>query len=191
MNTVHLRRSDPTVDRIVRAAWPSYNGQHVSARLTDSVRFYGTQWDEGRKRDYAILRLADMQRVEIDEAPFVRHSELHERDHKIPDGFVVVVFNDGPRQSIEIITPPANVSNLLPPPTELSEDERTVLIATRQLKSSYGGVPNYRFHEAKRARGITLDRWEAAKASLITKKLLTKAGAITPEGRNAVRFEQL
>lgn len=191
MNTVHLRRSDPTVDRIVRATWPSYTGQHISAHLTDTVRFYGTQWDEGRKRDYALLRLADMKRVEVEEAPFLSRSELHERDHKIPDGFVVVVFNDGPRQSVEIITPPGNVSHLLPAPTELTADERTVLIATRSLKSSYGGVPNYRYHEARRARGITLDRWIAAKASLIEKRLLTKAGAITPEGRNAVGFEQL
>src|SRR5689334_2595578 len=85
MNTVHLRRSDPTVDRIVRAVWPAYNGQNVTAHIRDTVRFYGTNWDEGRKKDYAILRLADMQRVPIADAPFLQHSELHERDHKIPD----------------------------------------------------------------------------------------------------------
>ena len=190
MNTVHLRRSDPTVDRIVRAAWPSYTGQRVSAVLTDTVRFYGTQWDEGSRRDYAILRLADMKRVPIEEAPFLAFRAAREGPQD-PRRLRRGRAQHRPlRQHRDLHAgrererPPAR-------PTELSEDERIVLIATRSLKSSYGGVPNYRYHEARRARGITLDRWNAAKASLIEKKLLTKAGAITPEGRNAVGFEQL
>ena len=57
--------------------------------------------------------------------------------------------------------------------------------ATCSLKSSYGGVSNYRFHEARRYTGITAERYEAAKASLIARKLLNKAGAVTVEGQNA------
>ena len=63
-------------------------------------------------------------------------------------------------------------------------DERTVLIATKSLKSSYGGVSNFRFHEANRSTGITLDRYNTAKSTLIGKKLLNAAGAVTIEGRN-------
>jgi hypothetical protein len=73
----------------------------------------------------------------------------------------------------------------LPAPTELTEDEEIVLVATRSLKASYGGVSNYRLSEARRYTGIDLHRWETAKAMLIAKKLLNKAGAITVEGRNA------
>ena len=31
MNVVHLKRSDPTVDQIVRVAWPNYTGKHIEA----------------------------------------------------------------------------------------------------------------------------------------------------------------
>ena len=116
MNTVHLRRSDPTVDQIVRAAWPEYNGQRVTAYIADTVTFYGTQWDEGSRRDYALLRLADMKRVTVAEAPFLQRSELHTKPHKIPDGFLVVVHCIGRYDHVEIITPAGNVGNLLPAP---------------------------------------------------------------------------
>jgi hypothetical protein len=98
---------------------------------------------------------------------------------------VVVVHVIGRYEHIEIHTPAENVTRLLPAPTELTEDEEIVLVATRSLKACYGGVSNYRFSEAKRYTGIDLHRWETAKATLIAKKLLNKAGAITVEGRNA------
>lgn len=58
------------------------------------------------------------------------------------------------------------------------------------IKASYNGFGDYRFREARRARGITREHWDEAKACLIAKKLLTKAGAITPEGRNAVGYSE-
>jgi hypothetical protein len=61
----------------------------------------------------------------------------------------------------------------------LSEDKRTVLGATTGLKAPKGGVNDLRFHEAHRIRGITRERWDTAKASLIDCKLLNKAGAIS------------
>lgn len=191
MNTVYLRRSDPTVERIIQATFPSFTGQKVEAIVTDSVTFHSTQWDEGYKRDYRILRLSDMKSLTIPEAPFMQRSPDHETAVQLPDGFVVVVYVHTRLDRIEIISSAGNITPLLTQEVVLSEDERTVLIATRSRKSSYAGVSNYRFHEARRARGITLDRWEAAKAALIEKKLLNKAGAITVEGRNAVGMEQL
>jgi hypothetical protein len=61
----------------------------------------------------------------------------------------------------------------------LSEDKRTVLAATAGRKASYGGVKDRRFHEAHRIRGITRERCNTAKASLIDCNLLNKAGAIS------------
>jgi hypothetical protein len=157
----------------------------VEAIVTDRVHFYGTNWDEGNRRDYVIVRLADLKRHRIEEAPFMERSERHETTYQLPPGFVVVVHVIGRYEHIEIHTAAANVTRLLPAPVTLTEDEEIVLVATRSLKASYGGVSNYRFSEARRYTDIDLHRWETAKSSLIAKKLLNRAGAITVEGRNA------
>ena len=185
MQTVHLRRSDPTVDELIRAAFPGLTSQKVEAIVTDSVRFYGTNWDEGNRRDYVIVRLEDKKTFRIEEAPFMEPSELHQRTYKLPPGFVVVVHIIGRYEHLEIHTAVDNVTRLLPAPVELTEDEEIVLVATRSLKASYGGASNHRFVEARRYTGIDLHRWETAKATLIARRLLNKAGAITVEGRNA------
>ncbi len=185
METVYLRRSDPTVDELIRAAFPGLTCQKVEAIVTESVHFCGTNWDEGNRREYVIVRLADMKTFRIEEAPWIERSELHEKTYKLPPGFVVVVHIIGRYEHIEIHTAADNVTRLLPAPVTLTEDEEIVLVATRSLKASYGGVSNHRFVEARRYTGIDLHRWETAKATLIARKLLNKAGAITVEGRNA------
>ena len=185
MQIVHLRRSDPTVDALIKAAFPGWTGQRVEAHVTDSVHLYGTNWDEGSRRTYVIVRLADLATFRIEQAPFLRRSELHENRYELPEGFVVVVRREGPYAGIEIISSAADITPLLAAPDTLTEDEEIVLVATRSLKPSYGGVSNYRFVEARRYTGISAGRYEVAKASLIAKKLLNRAGAITVEGRNA------
>jgi hypothetical protein len=74
----------------------------------------------------------------------------------------------------------------LPPAGELLEDEKIVLAAIRSLKSSYAGIPNYRFHCVHKKTGITLERWNEVKESLTKKGYLNKAGAITPNGKNVL-----
>lgn len=74
---------------------------------------------------------------------------------------------------------------------ELTWEEKVVLTATRSLKSSYGGVKNFRYTEANHVTGITLKHWDEAKANLIERKLLNRAGAITNAGRNAIGDPQL
>jgi hypothetical protein len=76
-------------------------------------------------------------------------------------------------------------SNLIPKPSEVSDDEGVVLKYTSHYKNTYGGQTNLRFKEATRSTDITVERWEAAKATLIERGLLRKNGSITPEGRNA------
>jgi hypothetical protein len=183
---IHLSRSDEGVRQILSASFPSYKGKRIEVSVYPRVRFTGTQWDAGSRTQYRIVRLADMRSLAIAEAPFLRQSELHDVDHEIPDGFVVVALHEGRYEYVEIITPSANVVPALETTVDLSEAERTVLAATRELKSSYGGISNYRFHEANQRTGIQLDVWNDAKTSLISRGLLNKAGAITANGRNAV-----
>jgi hypothetical protein len=87
---------------------------------------------------------------------------------------------------IRIHVHPENAPRLLPAPSELSEDELTVLMYTAHLKNSYGGRTNIRYTRAHTKTGITVERWDAARALLVSKKLLLVSGAITGEGRNAV-----
>lgn len=189
---IHLERSDKTVDAIIRAAFPGYRGKKIWASITDRTSFHGTTWDEGNKRDYVAVRLSDLMAQPIADAPYFRHSPLHTTVFPIPDGFVIVVLiQSRGNEYLEIIAPASVINPMLPPPNDLSRDEMICLIATRSRKASYGGVSNYRFSEARRETGITMDRWEAAKASLISKGMLNKAGAITVSGRNACGMKDL
>lgn len=192
MNTIHLRKDD-TVKAILAASFPDYKGTRIRAILTDSIVLSGTNWDEGSKTDYVFVRLNGMQAVPIPDAPYMHASPVHETPIPIPPGVVAVAHHRiGLWDYIAIHANGSDVQPLLDKPQEsITEDEKTVLIATRSLKSSYAGVKNYRFQEANERRGITLSRWEAAKATLIEKKLLAKNGAITPEGKNLIGSENL
>lgn len=181
---IHLHHTDKTVQQVIRAAFPGHTGKKIVASIQDTVSFFGTNWDGGCKNTYVLVRLSDMMAMQIAEAPYFQQSELHSVAHNIPDGFVVVKEALCRSPYMEIIGPASNINPMLPAPTEITHDERIVLCATRCLKSSYGGISNYRFHEAKERTGITLERWEAAKAVLIGKKLLNAAGAITVDGKN-------
>ena len=189
MKTIYLERTDRSVDAIIRRTFPGYSGRKVQVRLTESVSFHGTQWDGGSRSDYLILDLATDKLVPIPEAPFLAPSALHEGSHALSAGFVVAEHCLCCGKDIGIIlhVNPATLGRLLPSiqSAEVSQDEKIVLTATRCLKSSYNGVKNYRFVEAKREAGITLERWEAAKQSCIDKGLLDSRGAITSAGKNA------
>jgi hypothetical protein len=84
---------------------------------------------------------------------------------------------------------PDNAAKLLPAPTEVSEVDKLVLRATASYKSSYMGRDRYDMAKNDRRDGSpfpTRDEWNACKVSLACRGLLTKAGAITPAGRNAL-----
>jgi hypothetical protein len=102
LKTIALRRSDPTVNALISAAFPSWKAQAVDAIVTDSVSFYGTMWDEGSRRTYTIVRLADLATFRIEQAPIMRRSPLHENHYELPEGFVVVVRCEGRCNHTEI-----------------------------------------------------------------------------------------
>lgn len=190
MSSVNLHRREAI--QIIEATFPEYTGNKITAEIAETLTFHGTMWDGGCRRVYKILRLADLKVVPVPQAPYAQESPRHEIPHKIEPGFVVVVHVfAGQREYLEIIGRAENVTPMLPAPATLTTDEETVLIATRSLKSSYAGVKDYRFHEARRYRGITRERWDVAKQALMTRKYLTAAGAITVEGKNAVGWKSL
>lgn len=83
-------------------------------------------------------------------------------------------------------SPQDTVPSQAPVSAVLTWAETVVLVATRSIKPTYGGISNYRFHTARRETGITPDQWDAAKQMLICRGLLKPSTAITDAGRNAV-----
>jgi hypothetical protein len=104
---------------------------------------------------------------------------------------------------------PSNVDALkIEAAPDLDPVERIVLIATRSLKSSYNGKDRFQMavddlsYKSRFAVAGSLnpktpvivptrDDWNAAKARLIARKLLNKAGAITTAGKNAIGDDRL
>lgn len=192
MNVVHLEASDPSVKAIIRASFPEYRGKKIKAIIADSVSFTGTQWDEGCKTDYAIVRLNGLNAVSIPEAPYLHESTLHNRPICLQPGVVVVCLNHfRGTESIDIVGRAENLSPMLPKPETLEDDDKTVLLATRSYKSAYAGNNQYRFTEAHNRRGITRARWDAATARLKQSGHLNASGAITTKGRNSVQNDSL
>ena len=191
MSWIHLDRKDPTVDRIIRAAFPEHKGRSVVCTVATSFKCWGTNWDSGNKRDYVVVKLDTMEARTVPEAPWLEPSPMHDHQIELPPGIVVVVDVTGRWSHLEIIARNENITPMLPPPDTLPMCEKIVLMATAAYKSSYAGISNYRYHEAHERTGITLADWNAAKESLINKKLLTKAGAITVDGRNSIGNDRL
>lgn len=186
LRTIHLDRRHPAVIRILKLAFPDYKGNRVTVETAGSVRFSGTMWQDGYRDRYCVVRF-DGQTASIPTEPFLQRSELHERDYPLQPGYAVIRWSQGRYSHVTILVHPDMVPRFLPTDdSKLERDHLIVLVATRSLKASYGGVKNFRFTEARRYTGITLESWERAKADLIDRKLLNKAGAITNDGRNAL-----
>jgi hypothetical protein len=178
----------PDVIALAHRAYPDYNGHkfRVSTRTTINVR---SSWDGGTRSWFKFIRLdgTDSTVTVPDQSAFDPRIQGADAVPLVP-GLACVehtVFC-GKDMGIRIHVHPENAPRLLPAPSELSEDELTVLMYTAHLKNSYGGRTNIRYTRAHAKTGITVERWDAAKALLVNKKLLLVSGAITGEGRNAV-----
>jgi len=182
--THHLKLSDPTVKALINATFPELGWKKAQAVISDKITFHNTNWDEGRLREYKIVELKTMKVLPIGQAPFLRQDNFYTEPHMIPEGFVVVVACFVYKVNhFEIFAPASAITPMITQAPVLTYPEQVVLVATRCLKPSYAGISNYRFH-ANQGR-VTAEEWETAKASLIEKKFLNKAGAITVDGRNA------
>lgn len=178
--------NDGDVQRLGRLAFPDYTGRKFQVHVCESVNIRSC-WEGGSRDFFKFVRLhdmfcsAEMPQQSAYDAP-IRGGD----DVKLVPGLVCVEHSIfcGKDTGITIHVHAENAPKYLPAPVDLTEDEKTVLSYTKSCKSSYAGISNFRFHEATRRTKITLDRWEAAKASCIVKGLLNKAGALTIDGRN-------
>jgi hypothetical protein len=176
-------RTDTTIDRIACAV--GFSGRNVRIVVTESMSLEGTYWNGGRKSEYFGFNLATMQSKEVPNYnPPQFGGPAITPTVDLVDGLCIarLEYTNGENRTLSLYIGPTSAAPLLPKPSELTEDERKVLVCTRSFKSSYAGIKDYRFAQS----GMTRERWDAAKASCQAKGLLDKRGAITNEGKNAV-----
>lgn len=182
---VYIDKPDDTIKKIVGATFPEYKGRKfkISSNIPKRLDSY---WSGGSRDYYAFYELSTDKAFLI-ASNHPAFEKYNQRDlDELPPGIVLVNhrISCGRDVGITIFANPVDITPLLPSHTEVTDNEKIVLRYTVWLKPSYNGIKNYRFYEANRITGISLSDWEIAKQSLIEKKLLNKAGAITAAGRN-------
>lgn len=189
MPTYYLDRqevhSDP-IQELLSITFNGYEGYTIKIQTAVSVGI-DTTWSGGTHRDWILVRrdgqtfqknLIDAKQLAGKSVPLLPNSFMVTRDYFCGKDMGITIH----------IRPDEWNSGLLVDNTqqELTWAEKVVLCATRSYKSSYAGIKNYRFVEARNYTSITRDEWHEAVQSLMDKKFLAKNKAITPKGRNAI-----
>jgi hypothetical protein len=193
MTTVYL---DP--NQVPANLRNGYAGRKFQASVCETVTVPMTAglWDGGSRDVYSYIRLSDGAAVEMPGQRNAPDSSRSEVLVTLVPGYAVVRHSrfQGQDMGLTFYIHPDNAATMLPAPSaDLAPHEKLVLIATRSLKSSYGGRDRYQMaadeYSCRQALGDstypTREQWDAAKAALISRGYLNKAGAITPAGRNA------
>lgn len=190
--TIYVKGTEPWVREIVQACYPDYEGTrdvqiHTRAE-NEPFKLWNDYWSEGSRSYWAAYSLERHKGIELPSINPLRQLEPQIDPVNLgPDVLMVELKVRGVFKVPVIHAHPNAIDpRLLPVRTEITWAEKVVLLTTRSRKSSYAGIKDFRFSEAKRETGITWEEWEAAKSALIERKLLSAIGAITASGRNAV-----
>jgi hypothetical protein len=188
-NTIHLTGKEPLIKDL--ASLVGYTGRRFTLRISEKVDCSRNgHWSGGYRSVFTMIRLADMAVLDLPHHQVFGQNNPALREVPLPAGFVVVEVGEGAWKDMQIWVGPQGAAPMLPAAkSDLTSDEKIVLYATATQKNSYGGRTDIRFSDARENTGITRERYDAAQASLISKKLLNKAGAVTPDGRNANTYQ--
>lgn len=192
MSTFHLNAKD--VPAYLRNGYTGTKFQVQTAEVGCIPSDAGLS--SGGSRDtYQLVELATGKaaQVSLNTAPW-DSSRSGDNTFQMRQGFALVRHSMfcGHDHGLTFILHPDDAVKMLPAATEpLSRNEQLVLDATRSFKASYNGQDRYQMAQ-DRSRWSTSEtsfpsraEWQEAKDSLIERKFLNKAGAITPDGRNA------
>jgi hypothetical protein len=173
----------------------SYAGQKFSACVVEHVTVPADAglWSEGSRDTYRLVALATGESIKASDDMAAPWDHRVDRTINLVPGFCVIEHSIfcGRDMGLTFYVHPADAVALLPaPPADLSETEKRVLNATASLKSSYGGRDRYQMAtDDLRYAGKAFpsrEEWETAKRALVGRGYLTKAGAITVAGKNAL-----
>lgn len=170
----------PEIRALCLAGFPDYKGRKFSADVF-TPRTLISMWCEGSRDYFALVDMVTFKAVELPQGI----GELS----KLPTGTALIqntIYRSRDLGCCAFV-PAENMAPLLTTgEAPLPIDQRIVLCATRSYKSSYAGRKDNRFYEANNYTGINATAYATAKAALIVSGHLTKAGAITDKGRNAI-----
>lgn len=187
MKTYWIDKPDQTILQIVSATFPSYHGKKFKLSTSIPSRL-DSYWDGGSRDYYAFYHLDQNKSVDV-HSNHPNFETNQPRDLEILPDRVVLVNQSifcGKDSGITIYANESDLVKMLPPTTDVSDHEKTVLKFTSHLKNTYGGQKHIRFSEARCATGITRNQWVESQLSCISKGLLRKNKSITPDGRNAI-----
>jgi len=173
------------VKNLIQALFPDCNKNQVSIQPVEKVILRGMYWSDGYCNYYGILELATMTGKVLPLDNPLRHITEHTQEMK--PGFLVIQRTySGMREYVTIYCHPSNMPiNLAGPVEQLTQNELAVLYYTRCYKPSYAGISNYRYREYCRDGGkMSIQDWDNTKVALASKKLLTKSGALSIDGKN-------
>ncbi len=194
---VHLDPND--VPENLRTAH-GYTGRKFKACPTETVNISSQQWSGGSRDTYLIVHLASGRSQPMTDPRPWPESMAPLAEVEIPEGCAIVEHSIfcGKDLGLTFHMRPENVTAWLPAPTDFTPLERLILAATSGYKSSYNGQDRYQMacNDIQHGYSVantrvpeqpvpTREQWDMAKAGLIERKYLNKAGAITPKGRNA------
>jgi hypothetical protein len=180
--------NDIDVKKVALTAYPNYKGRKFSIKVTNNPIDVRSYWDGGSRNYYTFLRLDNMQIWQVPQQSMYDMKISGANKVQLVPGMICVehTYFCGKDLGIIIHVHADNAPKRLENNTELTREEKIVLIYTKTYKNTYAGRTNIRFHEATISKGISLEQWNTATISLKEKKMLNNAGAITNEGRNAI-----
>lgn len=185
----HLTGKEPLIARIAAAV--GYTGRKFKLEPKSEVGISGIDcmWSGGSRATWYAISFPDFAVADPSPPCTFPNPPVNHTVALAPGAGILVRHSIfcGKDSGLTIYVHPDGLAKMLPAASGSapSQAELIVLVATAGLKPSHAGISNCRFHEAHERTGISLEQWEAAKASCIAKGLLNRAGAITPAGRNA------
>ena len=188
MNKVtYLDGKEDGVKALAQAAYPAYGGRIFKFEARDSVALSGSYWDGGSRSSYVGINLETRKSVAVPQFdPPQFGGPIETPKVVLRPNFAIVEhsFFCGKDMGLTFYIHPSDAPQMITESDSVTDDEKIVLEFTAALKNTYGGRTNIRLGEARRKYGITRERWEDAQGPLKPRKLLNKAGSITPQGRN-------
>jgi len=185
---IQLQPND-AVRKFARVAFPNYRGRTYYADITDREVSLSSHWDGGSRDYFALVKLEgeNILRAQVPQTGTPFDGALSTPPKAAPTPILVIVEHSifcGHDTGLTFYIHPALAPKMLPAPLDgdLSKAEELVLLAAATLKSSYQGRPLRRDTCAR--HGVSNSDYDNALGSLRAKGYLTKADAVTIDGRN-------
>lgn len=187
-----------TRDQVPATLRAGYAGAKFQVRVAEALTIPADAglWDGGSRSTFRLVRIRDGAAVApVNERSSPWDGTRQDRKVTLEAGIACVehITFRGKDLGLRFTVHPADAAPLLPAPVDLTAVERLVLAYTAGRRSSYQGKDRYmmarddarwRPHPGLETMPSRAE-WDAAKDALIGRGFLTKAGAITPAGRNA------